>query len=95
VTEHINSLETIKAEVIEVENYEAAEVIAKSISLIKSAYIANHNMAKEISSMKNNLRVHLACNAMQGMLAGRQYSFNTIPEYAFGMADAMIKATKE
>lgn len=95
VANHVDGLERIKEQVIEAENYEAAQVIAETISFIKSAYIANHSMAKEIASIKNNLRVHLACNAMSGMLAGEKYPFNAIPEHSFAMADLMIKASKE
>ena len=95
VDEHISSLEAIKAEVVEVENYEAAEVIAKTISFIKSAYIANHNMAKEVKSIKNNLRMRIAVNAMSGLLMGGRDSFIHIAGRAFDMADKMLAESKK
>lgn len=94
VADHINGLEAIKEAVIKVENYEAAEVLAKSISFIKSAYVANHGMAKEIKSIKNNLRMHLACTAMNGMLADGETSYDTIPRKAFELANEMMAAAK-
>ncbi len=94
VVEHLNDLEGIKAEVIKKEHFEAAEVITKSIALIRSSHISNDYLAKENAVLKANLRIHLAGLAMSGMLT-RGDSNEYIPERAFGMADQMLECSKE
>lgn len=90
VLTHLKALEVIKQEAIVVESYEAADVISKSIAFIKSAHIANHSMAKELKYIKNNLRIHLACNAMQGILSNGGTNYDTVPRKAFQIADEMM-----
>ena len=95
VVEHLNDLENIKQAVIQKQHYEAAEVITKSIALIKSAHISNDYLAKENMALKQNLRIHIASMAMQGLLAGHKHPDDAIPELSFKLADRMLKYSKK
>lgn len=95
VTEHLNQLESLKATVVSREHYEAADVITKSIALIRSSHVLNDFLSKENASMKSNLRIHLAGLAMSGLLVSGKEEREYIPERAFGIADQMLVIAKE
>lgn len=96
VVKHLNDLEGIKAEVIKVENYEAADVISQSIALIKSSHISNDFLAKENKALKANLRMHLAGMAMSALVGvNMDKCTKTITEKAFLIADEMLTEGKK
>lgn len=95
VVSHINDLEGIKAAVISKEHYEAAEVITKSVSLIKSTHIENEYLANENKVLKQNLRIHIASMAMQGILAGGEGRYDKIAKKAFVLTDEMMAMARK
>lgn len=100
VVSHLNDLEGIKEAVIEKQHYEAAEVITKSISLIKSTHITNEYLTKENDSLKRNLRNHFACTAMNALLSRPAFEslesdVEMIPVRSFAIADRMMEQSKE
>lgn len=94
VAEYLNDLEGIKAAVIEKEHFEAAEVITKSISIIKSAHIDNTTLAKESEGLKKYWRNMYAGMALQAILTrGADDALGDISTPCFEIADAMIAKT--
>ena len=96
VVAHLNELESIKAEIIKKEYYEAADVITKSISLIKSTHISNDYLANENRAMKANLRMHLAGLAMSALIGVNiDQCTKSIAEKAYQIADEMLLIAKK
>ncbi len=85
-----------KMTAIEDGRIEDASSIEDVISFIKSIRMENQCLFKANTALKNDLRMRLACSAMQGMIAGgTSYSFFNVPSKAFATADAMIKEAEK
>jgi hypothetical protein len=96
VNEHLSDLEGIRQAVIKKEHFEAAQVITKSIALIRSTHISSEYLAKENAALKANLRMHLAGQAMSGMIGvSVDKCTKTIAEKSFQMADEMLSIAKK
>jgi hypothetical protein len=91
VVKHLHDLEGIKQAVIEQQHFEAADVINKSISLIKDMHIINTLALQENVSLKAHTRTHFAAAAMNALVkAGTDECGRTTAEKAFALSDAML-----
>ena len=96
VVKHLNDLESIKQEVIKQQHFEAAEVINKSIGLIKDMHIINTMALQENAKLKDYMRIQFAAAALNALVkANGDDCTRTTAEKAFALADEMMKKSLE